>query len=163
MLRIESHARFINDAARRGAPVTVNGVKFAVLDGRVLSDPITERQTGMFDGVDGYALVRAEAPYEMVKALTPAPPMFLTSPEGEPATSEADPHPVEPAGDVTATLTSDEDEGDSVSVQDDEPAHDLDSLTKTELLERLAATGREVSARTTKADLIALLRGIPTE
>jgi hypothetical protein len=156
MFRIESFATFLNGAARRGEPITVNGVPFGVLDGRVLSDPITERQTMMFDGVDGYALVRAEPPYEMVKALTPAPPMFLTSTEGQPATSEADPH-----GDVTATLT---DEGDSVSAQDDAPDDGLDELTKAELAERLEAAGREVGSRATKADMIALLRGVvPTD
>lgn len=156
MFRIESHATFINVAARRGEPITVNGVSFAALDGRVLSDPITERQTAMFDGVDGYALVRAEPPYEIIKALTPAPPMFLTSTEGEPATSEADPHPA-------AVTEPDDSDGDSVSAQDDEPEDELEALTKAELVARLENAGREVGSRATKADLINLLRGIPTD
>lgn len=170
MLRIESHARFLNDAARRGEPATVNGVPFRALDGRVLSDPITERQVGMFDGVDGFALVRADPPYEMVKALTPAPPLFLTSADGQPATSEGDPNadatadapphgePIEPNPTMVDAAI------DGLPTEPPADADDgLDALTKTELGDRLAAVGRAVGARATKADMLAVLRGLTSE
>lgn len=177
MFRIESHNRFVNEPVRLGRPMTVNNVPFRDIEGRVLSDPITERQTGMFAGVRGYALVRAEAPYEIIKALDPGIALFLTS-EGEPATSEADAHtapdapdserePPPPArqhdgGDGEPALTG----GDGDDREPPPPPREddgLNALTKAELTERLEALGRTVGSRATKDDMLAVLRGIPTD
>lgn len=68
MYRIEAIQSGVVDAVKKYGALSVNGVRFEEVDGRVLSEPIPEGQVGLFD-VPGYLLVRAEPPYERVAEL----------------------------------------------------------------------------------------------
>ncbi len=68
MYRIEALQPGVVDAVRKYGSLSVNGFRFAEVDGRVLSEPLPESQVGLFD-VPGYLLVRADPPYERVSEL----------------------------------------------------------------------------------------------
>lgn len=68
MYRIEAIQSGVVDAVKKYGALSVNGVRFEEVDGRVLSEPLPEGQVDLFD-VPGYLLVRAEPPYERVAEL----------------------------------------------------------------------------------------------
>ena len=129
--RIEAIQPGVVDAAKKYGSILVNGYSFRPTeDGRVLSDPLPGGAVGVFD-VPGYILCREEPPFERVSVLG-----------GEVAQQELD----EALRQGTARL-------------EDLQGVNLESLPKAELLNLARQRGLAVSERSTRSEIIALLRG----
>jgi hypothetical protein len=129
--RIEADQAGVVDAVRKYGALQVNGYTFRLTeDGRAISDPVPDGDLGLFD-VPGYFLVREEPPYERVSVLG-----------GEVLKQELD----EALRKGTANLEGLE-------------GLKLEELPKSELLNLARQKGLTVSDRTTKQELITLLRG----
>ena len=133
MYRIEALQPGVVDAVRKYGSLSVNGFRFAEVDGRVLSEPLPESQVGLFD-VPGYLLVRADPPYERVSEL------------GQEAMRLELDQTLREGSLPPEALTGTEERG-------------LEGKTKAELLALAREKGLEVSDRMTKAELLGLLKG----
>jgi hypothetical protein len=128
--RIEADQPGVVDAVRKYGTLQVNGYTFRLTeDGRAISDPVPDGEVGLFD-VPGYFLVREEPPFERVSVLG-----------GEVLEQELD----EALRSGTANLESLE-------------GVKLEELPRGELVNLARQRGLTVSDRTSKRELITLLR-----
>ncbi len=129
--RIEADQAGVVDAVRKYGSLQVNGYTFRLTeDGRAISDPVPDADVNLFD-VPGYFLVREEPPFERVSVLG-----------GEMLKQELD--------EALRSGTADLESLDGVK---------LEELPRSELLNLARQRGLTVSDRTSKRELITLLRG----
>lgn len=78
--RIEAEQPAVQHSVRQHGRHLVNNKVFQLVDGLVLSEPLSEREVAWFD-VEGYHVRQAEAPYAYVRALGESKITITANPE----------------------------------------------------------------------------------